>query len=227
LINNAAQTVRRPLFYYSLLIEKERNELRKIENPESLNQKISSSLLVTMGNEKVEYVPGIQIHFSKKNIEPIDERKKNTWNTTINEIDPIEILEVQMINNISPTLLMSQLMNKMSTQQYSGENDSYSYVINVTSDEGQFSSSVKSLYHSHTNISKAALNMLTKSTATLYAQKGILVNSVDPGWISSSIVTFKKPALTCEDGAARILFPIFTNCQKYGKLFKNYHEVDW
>jgi NAD(P)-dependent dehydrogenase (short-subunit alcohol dehydrogenase family) len=225
LINNAAQTVRLPLFYYALLIQKESNEM-KLESHKILNQKIASSLQVTIGNEKVEFVPGIQIHFENKNKEPVDQRKKNTWNTTINETDPLEILEVQMINNISPTLLMSQLMDMMSTQRTSGS-DSHSYVINVTSDEGQFSSSVKSLYHSHTNISKAALNMLTKSTATLYAQKGILVNSVDPGWISSSVATFKKPPLTCEDGASRILFPIFTNYSKYGKLFKNYQEVDW
>jgi NAD(P)-dependent dehydrogenase (short-subunit alcohol dehydrogenase family) len=129
-----------------------------------------------------------------------------------------------MINNVSPTLLVSQLMDMMLPLPKELE---FSYVINVSSEDGQFSKCGQSFYHPHINISKAALNMLTRTASSLYAQNGILMNSVDSGVVSSFFPKFKKSILSDKESASRILHPIFTNCQKYGKLFKDFQEVNW
>ena len=239
LINNAAQTVRRPLYFYKNLLKKETHS-KLIEDSKSNEKKeqnamiladenlIQKTLNVTESNQ-IENEDTSEIyldHFDEFG-EPLDCRENNSWNSTLEELNPIEIMEVQMINNIAPTLLISNLMKIMSKRNSSNLSDGYSHIINVTSDEGQFQTFYKSKYHSHTNISKAALNMLTRTSASLYSQQGILMNSVDPGWISSMIPSFKKPILNCEDGASRILNPILSNFKEYGKLFKNYKEIEW
>jgi NAD(P)-dependent dehydrogenase (short-subunit alcohol dehydrogenase family) len=142
------------------------------------------------------------------------------------EIDEIELLEVQMINQIAPTILASKLFELMASNHRNVTN-SPSYIINVTSHEGQFDTYHKTDDHVHTNVSKAAMNMLTRSGASHYAKNGILMLSVDTGWISSSVETHTLPPLTCEDGAARILDPIMTQSRNYGILLKNYQQVDW
>ncbi|HKD74100.1 MAG TPA: hypothetical protein VKB76_01340, partial [Ktedonobacterales bacterium] len=92
----------------------------------------------------------------------------------------------------------------------------------------------------HTNMAKAALNMLTHSTAGDLARDHIFLNSVDPGWISQQ-GPLPDVALTGEqasqipldevDAAARICDPIFagivTGQPAFGKLFKDYHEAPW
>eukprot|EP01080_Neovahlkampfia_damariscottae_P008102 gene8102-12563_t len=238
LINNAAQTVRRPLFFYSKLIKKEGDSkmIKDGKNVEKASNKliisgenlIQKSLEVTKSNEIPNQEENLFIDLENhdKFGEPVDFREKNSWNSTLDELNPIEIMEVQMINNIAPTLLISNLINVMS-KRTNDSTDGYSHIINVTSDEGQFETNYKSKYHSHTNISKAALNMLTRTSSSLYAQQGILMNSVDPGWVSSMVPSYKKPILDCEDGAARILNPILSDYQKYGKLLKNFKEIQW
>jgi NAD(P)-dependent dehydrogenase (short-subunit alcohol dehydrogenase family) len=235
LINNAAQTVRRPIYYFKNLIEKESKQLLLLENSKSTKVEciqhltLPKSLQVTKGlhyDLEIQNSKSINLDETDDFGEPLDKREKNTWNSSIDEIDPMEILEVQMINNVAPTLLVSKLMPYLSKKS-SLTGEGYSHIINVTSDEGQFNTDYKSKYHSHTNISKAALNMLTRTSASLFSQKGILLNSVDPGWVSSTVPSFKKPVLDCEDGAARILQPILTNYQKYGKLLKNFKEIEW
>ena len=41
---------------------------------------------------------------------------------------------------------------------------------------------IKNPFHPHTNMAKAALNMLTRTVAEDYLRLGIYVNSVDTGW---------------------------------------------
>lgn len=115
------------------------------------------------------------------------------------------------------------------------------FVINVSSSEGQFSYENKTIFHPHTNMTKAALNMLTRTSAEEFAGSGIYMNSVDVGWISTgAIEPLRKrqaevgyvPPLDPVDGASRILDPVIqvlTNRQEaiYGKLIKNYKVIDW
>ena len=106
--------------------------------------------------------------------------------------------------------------------------------------EGNFSSPDKKICHPHTNMAKAALNMMTRTSAEDYAQNLIYMNSVDVGWITN-----EKPfpldmpvegrtaqkAIDEIDGAARICDPIFMainhNIYIYGKLLKNYYPHSW
>ena len=225
--------------------------------------------------------------------EPLDLRKENTWTTTIDDVDTVEMLEVQLINQIAPTMLVSQLFPLMMHKKQNDEQDEEdeeedegegeieennendcvvnaenesnsnvtypsngnkeegnegeqarihddkeeinilpprlgpSYIINVTSHEGQFATTGKTDYHIHTNMSKAALNMLTRSSSHYFAGHGVLMNGVDTGWISSGIQTYKEPPLTCEDGAARILHPILSSSGKYGLLLKDFEPTHW
>jgi len=147
----------------------------------------------------------------------------NSWKMDPSQVHPIEMFETQTINHLAPTMLLNGLLPYMTPK----DDNIPSYVINVTSVEGQFSVDVKESDHIHTNMSKAALNMLTRSGADYYAKNGILVNSVDPGWISSAITTWKEPPLTVRDGAMRLLHPILTESTECGKLYKNYEVVEW
>jgi hypothetical protein len=69
--------------------------------------------------------------------------------------------------------------------------------------------------------------MLTRSSSQYFARNGVLMNSVDTGWISSAIQTYKAPPLTCEDGAARVLEPILSRSRKYGLLLKYFESAKW
>ena len=89
-------------------------------------------------------------------------------------------------------------------------------------------------------MTKAALNMLTHTSAKDYAQNKIFLNCVDVGWISTgAIEPLRKkqfeagyiPPLDPVDGAARILHPIYEQLKNkktiFGKLLKNYRITDW
>jgi NAD(P)-dependent dehydrogenase (short-subunit alcohol dehydrogenase family) len=76
-------------------------------------------------------------------------------------------------------------------------------------------------------VSKAALNMLTRSGAAYAAGLGVLMNAVDPGWSSSSEPTFRAPPLSADASAARVLYPVITRDRRYGRLFKNFALAEW
>lgn len=167
--------------------------------------------------------------------QPVDYREKNSWNSTLTEIGLEELLEVNLINHISPYILISELTALMQQSKHPQQ-----FIINVTSSEGQFSYANKTVHHPHTNMTKAALNMLTRTSAADYVNKNIFMNSVDVGWISTGANEEKRarlfdnlmiPPLDSVDGAMRIIHPILEikngNTQLYGKLLKNYKEVDW
>ena len=116
----------------------------------------------------------------------------------------------------------------------------YKFIINVTSSEGQFSYGNKTIFHPHTNMTKAALNMLTRTSARAYVKDNILMNCVDVGWVSTGAIEplrkrqFEEgfvPPLDPVDGGARIIHPIFeainNNAIFVGELLKNYKIVDW
>ncbi|KAG2385687.1 hypothetical protein C9374_003502 [Naegleria lovaniensis] len=277
LINNAAQTVRRPLKYYSKLLKNEKKHLdekylgeikegnNRMEDSAATDGNEASRLVLRNDNSKVvvytdektikqhcldvtekynltneDFDANLDNMFPAGETDKFGEQKDNrthhSWTYKLPEVDTVELLETQMINNIAPTILVAQLMDMMQPtidDSCNYEIDGFltgkhlAYIVNVVSHEGLFNVDGKTDSHVHTNMSKAALNMLTRSAASYYSKKGILMNSADTGWVSSAIETFMDPPLDVQDGAYRILHPILTASLDYGKLYKNYHEIKW
>ena len=182
-------------------------------------------------DEKAKFFPDDQ--FDEHN-EPIDLRSKNTWNSTVEEVHPVELVEVQVVNSIVPSLLLSSFHDLLKKSPLNQEN---SFVINVTSSEGQFSARKYNGHHVHTNMAKASLNMLTLSVAENMAKDCIYVNCVDTGWVTKMTPGGRQTEnsaiapLSPDDGAARILDPIFdaliNGNYTYGHLYKDFMQATW
>eukprot|EP00754_Rhynchopus_humris_P029970 Rhum_TRINITY_DN15246_c1_g1::Rhum_TRINITY_DN15246_c1_g1_i2::g.146078::m.146078 len=168
-----------------------------------------------------DFPTGVRDYYGEQS----DMRERHSWHLRPPEVHAVELFEAQMINHLSPVQLLTGLAALLEPP-VAGDT-APGHVINVTSIEGQFSVPMKESVHMHTNMSKASLNMLTRTTAEYYARRGVLVNSVDTGWVSSAIKTWKAPPLTTVDAAFRILNPVLSQSGVYGKLFKNYAVVDW
>lgn len=325
LINNAAQTIRRPVAYYKHLMEGESinqsalppdwkdiiqshdchtqrtinqpieqtnhqfiNQSSHLHQPDgqainfhSNNQSIDvsdnrstgllhsasawlSQLILTKEDEQSinqsdALFPVNQLDLSGQQI---DLRSVNSWALRLDEVDPIEFIEVCAINVISPFILTSGLRkvmtnrspkpqsnNQLDEQSFNQSIDqpinpsnipSYSHIVNVSAMEGKFDRS-KSPYHPHTNMCKAALNMMTRTSAQDYAADRIWMNSVDTGWINDEnaleIAKYNRevkgfhPPIDEEDAAARILDPIarsvIEGVHEWGKFLKDYQNTTW
>ena len=119
--------------------------------------------------------------------------------------------------------------------------DDDKHIVNVSAMEGVFSRGTKTDRHPHTNMAKAALNMLTLTSARDYVRDGIHMNAVDTGWITDedpfSHATRKReelgfqPPLDVVDGAARVLDPFFSGLNSgvhaFGRFFKDYKPSSW
>jgi NAD(P)-dependent dehydrogenase (short-subunit alcohol dehydrogenase family) len=164
--------------------------------------------------------------------EQLDLRDHNTWVTSMDQVSIPEILEVQLINQIVPTMFVSKLKPLLMRSP-----NRFKFIVNVSSPEGQFFFDKDEGRHPHTCIAKAALNMLTFSIANNYARNGIFVTSVDPGWITEQFplgghgAINREFALDLEDAAARVCDPIFIGLNKNkfwrGKFFRHYKETKW
>ncbi len=199
----------------------------------------------------------------------LDLRTSNSWLLSLPDVSSPELAEVMAVNAMAPFILNGRLkpmlLRAVQKQQqqtpppspppppHSSDDDTTTrtttkggaaYVINVSAMEGKFYRH-KSPHHPHTNMAKAALNMLTRTSAEEYAQHGIYMNSVDTGWINDEnpLPTAAKTATTNHfqtpldeiDAAMRILDPVFLGEQErvadrqwpFGKFFKDYRETDW
>jgi len=115
------------------------------------------------------------------------------------------------------------------------------HIVNVSAMEGAFSRGTKTDRHPHTNMAKAALNMLTLTSARDYVRDGIHMNAVDTGWITDEdpfVHASRKreelgfePPLDVVDGAARVLDPFLsgltTGEHAHGRFFKDYRPSSW
>jgi len=275
LINNAAQTVRRPAGFYTHMMEAESLPYEK-QSPDAqlllghyedckkqlfeFDVKPSSSepALPVAWNGTV---PGIgirssaqlsQIPYSFDNslvaeevfptgkldadLQQVDLRTTNSWRLKLGEIQTPEMLEVQLVNSVAPFVLCNRLVNVMKR-----DNTGQKHIVNVSAMEGKFHRFNKIERHPHTNMAKAALNMMTHTAAGDLAKYGIYINAVDTGWVTDEdpvqLSTLKQevhdfqPPLDIVDGAARVCDPFIDgiNTGKHwnGQFLKDYMPIDW
>lgn len=276
LINNAAQTVRRPAGFYAHLMSNE-EEIRKNLTKDVLHLLADhhssideiQSLATSATNEKNSQLPvawhapepGIGIRASAKlsqipysfdnslptkevfpegaldaDLQQVDLRKTNSWRLKLGEVETLEMIEVQLVNSVAPFVLCSRLSKIMRK-----ENTGQKHIINVSAMEGKFHRFFKEDRHPHTNMAKAALNMMTHTSALDLAKDGIYMNAVDTGWVTDEDpVELSKqkedvhdfqPPLDIVDGAARVMDPLLDgiNTGKHwcGKFLKDYQPIEW
>jgi len=88
-------------------------------------------------------------------------------------------MECHLINATAPFIINSELRELMARNLSDDK-----YIVNVSAMEGQFYRPNKGSNHPHTNMAKAALNMMTRTSAAHYAKLNIFMTAVDTGWIT-------------------------------------------
>jgi NAD(P)-dependent dehydrogenase (short-subunit alcohol dehydrogenase family) len=141
---------------------------------------------------------------------------------------------VQLCNTTAPFILVSRLRPALAAAAARR-----TYVVNVSAMEGQFGRGYKGPGHPHTNMAKAALNMLTRTSAQELLADGILMTSVDTGWITDERPHPTRMRLADEgfhapldlvDGAARVYDPIVrgeAGEDLHGCFLKDYAPAPW
>src|SRR5688572_25005131 len=170
-----------------------------------------------------------------EDLQQIDLREINSWRLRLHEVETPELLEVHLVNAIAPYILNARLKPLMVATP-----GHHKHVVNVSAMEGQFYRTFKTDKHPHTNMAKAALNMMTRTSAPDYVKDGIHMNAVDTGWVTDedpAVHAARKaesgfsPPLDIIDGAARIIDPIFvgqlTGTHVWGQFLKDYKPAPW
>ncbi len=171
-----------------------------------------------------------------QDLQQIDLRETNSWRMLMADVPTVELLEVQLVNAVAPFILNARLKPLMLRTKNRDK-----HIVNVSAVEGQFYRNAKTTRHPHTNMAKAALNMMTRTAAADYHNDGIHMNAVDTGWVTDEdpeAIAARKteihrfhPPLDIVDGAARIVDPIIngvnTGEHMWGQFLKNYVPTDW
>ncbi len=270
LINNAAQTVRRPPGFYAHLIELESKPIHELPSEaQSLLRSHDELRRALAGSEDVQWLS--DWHTGKINstlgltssaalsqipyqcdeeptqelfpqgkldadLQQVDYRKMNSWRMTLGDVPTAEMIEVQLVNSVAPFILCSKLKPLMLRNRTDDK-----HIVNVSAMEGKFNRHTKTDKHPHTNMAKAALNMMTLTSARDYAKDGIFMNAVDTGWVTDedpAAISIRKqndhdfqPPLDIVDGAARVCDPFFsgllTGKHSWGNFLKDYFPTEW
>jgi NAD(P)-dependent dehydrogenase (short-subunit alcohol dehydrogenase family) len=270
ILNNACQTVRRPAGFFQHLLAREAESLSllppslqgPLANYDELRRGLEGSQVEGAGVLIAETARGHGeglLHsaaLSQKRYldedfregesifptnrydedrQQIDLRDINSWRLRMHEVATPELLEVQLVNAIAPYILNARLKPLMV-----GTPGTHKHIVNVSAMEGQFYRATKTDKHPHTNMAKAALNMMTRTSAPDYVKDGIHMNAVDTGWVTDedpAVHAARKaeegfsPPLDIIDGAARIVDPIFvgrlTGTHVWGQFLKDYKPAPW
>ena len=270
ILNNACQTVRRPAGFFQHLLGRENesfaalpeawraplashNELRHtLEEPHATGSGTGVAATATPHGEGLlrsaalsqrryldaDFRDGEALfptHRYDEDRQQVDLREVNSWRLRMHEVETPELLEVQLVNAIAPYILNARLKPLMLRTP-----GRHKHVVNVSAVEGQFYRTTKTDKHPHTNMAKAALNMMTRTSAPDYVKDGIHMNAVDTGWVTDEDPAAHaarkaglgfSPPLDIIDGAARIVDPIFagqiTGTHVWGQFLKDYKPAPW
>ena len=267
-VHNACQTVRRPPGFYAHLMEGEAGPLSSLPAAQqellrdhealraavgagvagvarsaALSQARTDADLLLPGTSEVAIFPRGVLD---QDLQQVDLRTHNSWRLRLDEVPTLELLEVLLVNATAPFVMAARLKDLMlrareAPQGTATSADPAKHVVLVSAMEGQFYREHKTDRHPHTNMAKAALNMIVRTSAPDYARDGIFLNAVDTGWVTDedpAHLAARKaeehgfsPPLDIVDGAARICDPFFsgllTSEHVWGKFLKDYAPTDW
>jgi NAD(P)-dependent dehydrogenase (short-subunit alcohol dehydrogenase family) len=251
IINNACQTVRRPPGFYGHLMDGELDTSPKLTSREEslLGDPTNALVLQEAGLpaaalSQIPLVPGDEARGEllfpegslDADLQQVDLRTVNSWRLKMADVPTVELLEVHLVNAVAPFLLNARLKPLMLKTDNRDK-----HIVNVSAMEGQFYRTFKSDRHPHTNMAKASLNMMTRTSALDYIDHGIHMNSVDTGWVTDEDPAQQAqqkremhdfhPPLDIVDGASRIVDPIFsglaTGKHVWGQFLKDFKITDW
>ncbi len=267
ILNNACQTVRRPTGFFQHLLAREAESIAALPEAlrcllaghDELRQRLTGSnaqtqllaaehshgegLIHSAALSQRRYLDddyrGGETLFPTGRLDEdrqqVDLREMNSWRLRMHEVETPELLEVQLVNAIAPYILNARLKPLMLRTP-----GAHKHIVNVSAIEGQFYRATKTDKHAHTNMAKAALNMMTRTSAPDFVKDGIHMNAVDTGWITDedpAVHAARKaeagfsPPLDIIDGAARIVDPVFTGRltgeHVWGQFLKDYKPAPW
>ena len=260
IVNNACQTVRRPPAFYRHMMEREQasaldmpaearallgghDGVRGVDIVDRVPDEEAVELVAAELSQAIllpEDRDGDSRLFPEghldQDLQQVDLRDRNSWRLLLHEVSTVELLETQLVNAVAPFVLNARLRPLMAATP-----GAHKHIVNVSAVEGQFYRRFKTTRHPHTNMAKAALNMMTRTSAADYVGDGIHMNSVDTGWVSDEdpveVAARKRaehgfhPPLDIVDGAARIVDPVIdghtTGTPVWGQFLKDYKPTDW